>query len=75
MSRILERVWTDDEKASDTSIAFAISVCEAILDPKNESIQINEESLESKIQKNLVNLRFSIKNAKFLIKLYLFILE
>lgn len=61
MSRILEKVFPDSEKASDTSIAFAISVCEALLSPRSENIQINEETLKTKLRKNLVNLRFCVK--------------
>lgn len=54
MSRILEKVWTDSDKASNVSIAFAISVCEELLNPENESIQITEEVLKYKLKKNLV---------------------
>ena len=54
MSRILEKVWTDSEKASEISVAFAISVAETLLNPKYESILINEETLKTKIRKNLV---------------------
>jgi hypothetical protein len=58
MSRILEKVWADSDKASDVSIAFAISICEELLNPNNESIQITEEVLKNKLKKNHV--RFAI---------------
>ena len=58
MSRILEKVWADPDKASNVSIAFAISVCEELLNPDNESIQIKEEVLKNKLKKNQV--RFAI---------------
>jgi hypothetical protein len=61
MSRILEKVWVDPEKTSNTLTAFAISVTETLLNPKNDGIQINEETLKSSIRKNLVNLRFLYK--------------
>jgi hypothetical protein len=54
MSRILEKVWSDANKASDVSVAFAVSVCESILSPNIESIQIREEILKQKLQKNKV---------------------
>lgn len=58
MSRILEKVWSDSDKASEISIAFAISVCEELLNPENEGIQIKEEVLKYKLKKNHV--RFAI---------------
>lgn len=54
MSRILEKVWTDSDKASELSIAFAISICEELLNPNNESIQITEEVMKNKLKKNQV---------------------
>jgi hypothetical protein len=54
MSRILEKVWSDASKASDVSVAFAVSVCESILSPNIESIQIKEEILKQKLKKNEV---------------------
>ena len=43
MTRILERVWADSDRASNVSVAFAISVCEELLNPDNESIQIKKK--------------------------------
>lgn len=54
MGKILEKVWTDSDKASDASVAFAISVCEELLNPDNESIQITGDVLKYKLKKNLV---------------------
>ena len=58
MGKILEKVWTDSDKASDASVAFAISVCEELLNSDNESIQITGDVLKYKLKKNLV--RFAI---------------
>ena len=58
ISKILEKVWMDFDKASNILIAFAISICEELLDPNNESIQITEEVLKNKLKKNKV--RFAI---------------
>jgi hypothetical protein len=63
MSRILEKIWMDSDRASDTSIAFAISVCEELLNPDNESIQIKEEVLKYKLRKNQVHFVFYVNNA------------
>lgn len=66
MSKILEKVWSDADKASETSIAFAISICEAILNPNNESIQIKEEVLRKKLRKNKVCFTILCKYVKYL---------
>jgi hypothetical protein len=58
MSKILEKVWTNSDKASNSSVAFAIGVCEELLNPDNESIQITGDVLKYKLKKNLV--RFAI---------------
>lgn len=58
MSRILEKVWSDSDKASEVLIAFAISVCKELLNPDNEGIQIKEEVLKYELRKNHV--RFAI---------------
>jgi len=54
MSRILEKVWADSDKATDMSIAFAVSVSQALLNPNSGTIKIKEEVLERNLKKNLV---------------------
>ena len=54
MLRILEKVWTDSDKASEISVAFAIGICEELLNLNNESIQITEETMKDKLKKNQV---------------------
>lgn len=54
MSKILEKVWADPDKVTNISIAFAISVCDLLLNPKNQNIQINEDALKATLKKNLV---------------------
>jgi hypothetical protein len=53
MARILDKVWPRSD-ASEEQLSFAISVCQTILDPSNEIIQMNESVLKSIIQKNKV---------------------
>lgn len=54
MARILEKVWPKGD-ASDEQVAFAIAVCQTVLDPNNESISINETLIKSKVEKNKVS--------------------
>ena len=49
--------------SSNASIAFAISVCEELLNPGKESIQITEEVLKYKLRKNQVRFAFYVNNA------------
>ena len=53
MSRILEKVWPKTDY-SDELIAFAISICQTILNPANEAIQINEGIMKELIKENKV---------------------
>jgi hypothetical protein len=54
MARILDKVWPKSN-ASEEQLSFTISICQTILDPVNEIIQINEGVLKSIIQKNKVS--------------------
>ena len=53
MSRILEKVWPKADY-SDELIAFAISICQTILNPVNKVIQINEGIMKELIKENKV---------------------
>lgn len=53
MSKIIDKVWPTKKKAPKVHIAYAISVCEFILNPKNKKIQISEFSIKHKISKYL----------------------
>lgn len=55
MSRIVRNLWKGRKtKGPKVQVAFAISVCEYILDPKNASILICEEAIKPIFEKNLV---------------------
>ena len=54
MDRILENTWKSGNKASRMQIAFSIGICEVILDPNTERIQMSESVMKNKIRKNLV---------------------
>jgi hypothetical protein len=53
MTRILEKVWPKTEVSEELS-AFAISICQIMLNPKNETIQINEMNMKRRIIRNKV---------------------
>lgn len=55
MSRILEKIWPSGE-ASNEQVAYAISVCQTILDPNYEKIMISEDVVKHKIARNLVSI-------------------
>lgn len=53
MSRILEKIWPKSD-SSEENVAFAISICQTILNPANEAIQINEGIMKKLIKENKV---------------------
>ena len=53
MSKIIDKVWPIKKKVPKVHIAYAISVCEFILNPKNKKIQISEFPIKHKILKYL----------------------
>jgi hypothetical protein len=55
MSKILSRLWKDKKKVPKIQLAFAISVCVTILDPKSLDIQIKELAIKPKLEKYLVS--------------------
>ena len=66
MSRILEKVWADSDKASDMFVAFAVSVCQTLLNPRSETIQIKEEVLKRRLKKNIVYIIAYLNNYGYL---------
>lgn len=56
ITRILEKVWPST-KPSEEQMAFAITVCQTILNPNNESILINASLIKSKVEKNKVSFK------------------
>ena len=55
MSRIIGKLWKDRKNAPKNQIAYAISVCEVILNSNNSTIQINKETTKHLITKNYVS--------------------
>jgi len=55
MSKIIDNLWKGGKKKGPKiQIAFAISICESILNPNNSIITINEEVIKPILTKNLV---------------------
>lgn len=56
MSRILH-ILRGKNQLSNMQIAYAISICEIILNPKNLHIQVTESVIKPVLTKNLVSIR------------------
>ena len=56
MSRICEKVWPKSKVSAELSV-FAIAICKMMLNPKTETIQMNELNMKNKIHKNKVLLQ------------------
>src|SRR5436189_3215690 len=56
MSKILENLWKGGKKnRAKMQIAFAISVCEIVLNPDNPFVSINEDIIKPVLTKYLVS--------------------
>ena len=63
MSQIIGKLWKEKKNAPKIQIAFAISICETILNPNNLVIQVNEDKIKDLCMRNYV----SFQNLKFVI--------
>ena len=55
MSKIIDKVWPAKKNTPKVHIAYAISVCQFILDLLNQKVQVSEALLKFKIVKYLVS--------------------
>lgn len=53
MEQILQKIWPSGE-ATNYQIAFAISVCQAVLNPNNNTLSVSEDIVKRELAKNLV---------------------
>ena len=53
MSKILDKVWPSKKTAPKVHIAYAIGVCEFLLNPTNKRILVTETPMKFRIQKYL----------------------
>lgn len=55
MTRIIDKVWASKKHTPKIHIAYAISVCEFLLNPSNQKVQVSEASIKFNISKYLVS--------------------
>jgi len=55
LMKIVEKIFADTDKATDTLVAYIICVCESFLDPENDVIQITESTIKDKLEESLVS--------------------
>jgi len=55
MTKILDLTWKDKKQTPKNQIAFAISICQVILNPNNLFITISEEAVKLTLLKNIVS--------------------
>jgi hypothetical protein len=55
LSKIIRIIWKDRRNAPKMQVAYAISICEMILNPENNIVQISEETIKQVIIKNYVS--------------------
>ena len=53
--KIIEKIFVNTDKVTDTLIAYTICVCESFLDPENDVIQITESTIKDKLEESLVS--------------------
>ena len=55
MTRIIDKVWVSKKNTLKIHIAYAISVCEFLLNSSNQKVQVSEASIKYNISKYLVS--------------------
>lgn len=56
--RIIQKTWSKVKKVSKEKLAFAISICQFLLNPKNGSIKINDDVVRKLMEKNKVSTKY-----------------
>jgi hypothetical protein len=57
MELILEKVWSPTSKPPEQHVAWAISIVQTILNPKNGLIKISDENIRYNLSINIVSIR------------------
>ena len=52
--RIVERVFVSSKNATETLVAYTMSVCDVFLNPENANIQITKKTVKDKFKEFLV---------------------
>jgi hypothetical protein len=69
MELILKKVWSSTSKPPEQHVAWAISIVQTILNPKNGQIKITEDCIKNLLSINIVSIcNFTFKNFENLLK-------
>jgi hypothetical protein len=60
-ARIIQKVWPKFEGLSKEKIAFGMAVCQYMLNPKIESIKIQDEEIRKIMKVNIVSKKYKKK--------------
>ena len=55
MDWILERIWSDSSVPSQTQMAYAISVCQILLNLNDKHIKITKKIIKKRFRRNLIS--------------------
>jgi hypothetical protein len=55
MTRIIDKIWVSKKNTPKIHIAYAISVCEFLLNPSNQKVQVSEASIKFNMSRYLVS--------------------
>src|SRR5687767_8953856 len=55
VTRIVERACPDPTKRTNLQTAYAVSICQTLLDPNNDNIKISKSTIKQKLRANLVS--------------------
>ncbi|HEX7869523.1 MAG TPA: hypothetical protein VF455_05350 [Chryseobacterium sp.] len=68
LARILEKVWPKGD-SSEEQLAFAITVCQTVLNPNNDTIVI-KDILKRKVEKNKVRFKELRSTINYLLNIF-----
>jgi len=57
-ARVIQKVWPNFKKLTKEKIAFGMAVCQYTLNPKTESIKINDEEIRKIMKVNKVSKKY-----------------
>lgn len=57
-ARIIQKMWPNYKELTKEKIAFGMALCQYILNPKTESIKINDEEIRRIMKINKVSKKY-----------------
>jgi hypothetical protein len=69
-TKMMEKIWEKSANVSKEKIAFTISIIQYLLNPKIQSIKIDDEGIRKRMKKNIVSINLLylfviIRNANY----------